>query len=275
MVQLGNHWQELLSDEFEKDYYKKLRAFLKDEYLGSHPYRVFPPMNNIFTALRLTDYDDVKVVILGQDPYHEYGQAHGLAFSVPEGVTVPPSLCNIYKELSGDLGITPPQSGCLIPWAKSGVLLLNDVLTVREGAAGSHDGIGWQYLTSRIIQLLNEREKPMVFMLWGAYARRRMEPSSASRSLAEPMMILLRIRSSSMNTGLNREMNSDGHSGSLMQRIRMELLRSRYSRISSNRFLSNPGKSRIMFLLTIEHGGRTPRLRRLSVMETHRILLHR
>ena len=183
MVQLGNHWQELLSDEFEKDYYKKLRAFLKDEYLGSHPYRVFPPMNDIFTALRLTDYDDVKVVILGQDPYHEYGQAHGLAFSVPEGVTVPPSLCNIYKELSGDLGITPPQSGCLIPWAKSGVLLLNDVLTVREGAAGSHDGIGWQYLTSRIIQLLNEREQPMVFMLWGAYARRRMELITNKRHL--------------------------------------------------------------------------------------------
>lgn len=183
MVQLGNHWQELLSDEFEKDYYKKLRAFLKDEYLGSHPYRVFPPMNDIFTALRLTDYDDVKVVILGQDPYHEYGQAHGLAFSVPEGVTVPPSLCNIYKELSGDLGITPPQSGYLIPWAKSGVLLLNDVLTVREGAAGSHDGIGWQYLTSRIIQLLNEREKPMVFMLWGAYARRRMELITNKRHL--------------------------------------------------------------------------------------------
>lgn len=183
MVQLGNHWQELLSDEFEKDYYKKLRSFLKDEYLGSHPYRVFPPMNDIFTALRLTDYDDVKVVILGQDPYHEYGQAHGLAFSVPEGVTVPPSLCNIYKELSGDLGITPPQSGYLIPWAKSGVLLLNDVLTVREGAAGSHDGIGWQYLTSRIIQLLNEREKPMVFMLWGAYARRRMELITNKRHL--------------------------------------------------------------------------------------------
>ena len=183
MVQLGNHWQELLSDEFEKDYYKKLRAFLKDEYLGSHPYRVFPPMNDIFTALRLTDYDDVKVVILGQDPYHEYGQAHGLAFSVPEGVTVPPSLCNIYKELSGDLGITPPQSGYLIPWAKSGVLLLNDVLTVREGAAGSHDGIGWQYLTSRIIQLLNKHEKPMVFMLWGAYARRRMELITNKRHL--------------------------------------------------------------------------------------------
>ena len=174
MVTLAPAWQELLSDEFKKEYYKKLREILKSEYLGKHPYRVFPPMNDIFNALRYTDYNDVKVVIIGQDPYHEYGQAHGLSFSVPNGVDIPPSLRNIYKELESDLGINPRKSGNLEDWARSGVLLLNDVLTVREGAAGSHDGIGWQNLTDRVVTLLNEREKPMVFMLWGNYAKRRL-----------------------------------------------------------------------------------------------------
>ena len=174
MIELAPTWQKLLKGEFEKDYYLKLREILKSEYLGKHPYRVFPPMNDIFNALRYTDYDDVKVVIIGQDPYHEYGQAHGLSFSVPNGVDIPPSLRNIYKELESDLGINPRKSGNLEDWARGGVLLLNDVLTVREGAAGSHDNIGWQNLTDRIVTLLNERKKPMVFMLWGNYAKRRL-----------------------------------------------------------------------------------------------------
>ncbi|HPE95182.1 MAG TPA: uracil-DNA glycosylase [Bacillota bacterium] len=175
MVQLGNGWQELLKDEFEKEYYLRLRQYLKTEYLMPHPYRVFPPMEDIFNALRYTDYPDVKAVIIGQDPYHEYGQAHGLAFSVKDGVAIPPSLRNIYAELKNDLGVPIQESGDLTRWAKNGVLLLNDVLTVREGQAGSHDSIGWQLLTTRIVQLLNERENPMVFMLWGAYAKRRLE----------------------------------------------------------------------------------------------------
>lgn len=165
----------MLSDEFGKDYYLALRERLKQEYLGNHPYRVFPPMNDIFNALRYTDYDDVKAVIIGQDPYHGFGQAHGLSFSVPPGVPIPPSLRNILTELAADVGCKPPSCGDLTPWAKEGVLLLNDVLTVREGQAGSHDGIGWQYLTGRIVSLLNEREKPMVFLLWGNYALRRRE----------------------------------------------------------------------------------------------------
>lgn len=175
MVNLKNGWQELLADEFEKDYYRNLRQYLKTEYLMPHPYRVFPPMEDIFNALRYTDYPDVKAVIIGQDPYYGYGQAHGLAFSVRDGVLIPPSLRNIYTEQKNDLGIPIPESGDLTRWAKNGVLLLNDVLTVREGQPGSHDSIGWQFLTTRIVELLNERERPMVFMLWGAYAKRRLE----------------------------------------------------------------------------------------------------
>ncbi len=170
MVQLGNSWDRLLDGEFEKEYYKKLRIFLKQEYLYSGA-RIFPPMDDIFNALRYTDYNDVKVVILGQDPYHGFGQAHGLCFSVAKGVVPPPSLVNIYKELNDDLGLPIPTHGCLTDWAKSGVLLLNSVLTVREGMAGSHRGRGWEIFTDRVIELLNEREKPMVFMLWGNYAK--------------------------------------------------------------------------------------------------------
>lgn len=170
MVNIGNSWDALLKDEFTKEYYLKLRAFLKQEYLHSGV-RIFPPMDCIFNALRYTDYGDVKVVILGQDPYHGYGQAHGLCFSVAKGVEPPPSLVNIYKELESDLGIPSPSHGCLTDWAKHGVLLLNSVLTVREGAAGSHRGRGWEVFTDRVIELLNAREKPMVFMLWGNYAK--------------------------------------------------------------------------------------------------------
>ncbi|MCH5205205.1 MAG: uracil-DNA glycosylase [Oscillospiraceae bacterium] len=168
MVNIGNEWDGLLKDEFEKDYYLKLRQFLISEYNSR---RIFPPMDDIFNALRYTSYSDVKAVILGQDPYHEIGQAHGLCFSVREGVTPPPSLVNIFKEIQDELGITPPKSGELTKWAKSGVLLLNTVLTVREGQANSHKGKGWEQLTDRVIELLNERGQPIVFLLWGRNAR--------------------------------------------------------------------------------------------------------
>ncbi len=180
MVNLGNSWDALLKEEFASDYYLKLRQFLKSEYLGSG-HRIFPPMNDIFNALKATDYNDVKVVILGQDPYHGIGQAHGLCFSVCKGVVPPPSLVNIYKELQADLGITPPSHGCLTDWAKNGVLLLNAVLTVREGQAGSHRGRGWEQFTDKVIELLNKREKPMVFMLWGNYAKAKASLIDGSR----------------------------------------------------------------------------------------------
>lgn len=170
MVNIGNSWDGLLSDQFEADYYKNIRAFLKTEY---SKYTVYPDMYDIFNALKATDYNDVKAVILGQDPYHGEGQAHGMCFSVRRGVELPPSLKNIYKELESDLGIKPASHGCLENWAKEGVLLLNTVLTVRQGAAASHRGHGWEILTDRIIELLNEREKPMVFMLWGRPAREK------------------------------------------------------------------------------------------------------
>ncbi len=168
MVNIGNEWDALLADEFKKDYYLKLRQFLISEYNSR---RIFPPMNDIFNALRYTSYSDVKAVIIGQDPYHEIGQAHGLCFSVKEGVQPPPSLVNIFKEIHDELGIEPPKSGELTKWAKSGVLLLNATLTVREGYANSHKGMGWEILTDRIIELLNEREQPIVFLLWGRNAR--------------------------------------------------------------------------------------------------------
>ena len=172
MVKLNNEWDYILSDEFKKEYYLKLREFLKYEY--SH-YNIFPSMFDIYNALRYTDYDDVKVVILGQDPYHEKGQAHGLAFSVLDGVVFPPSLQNIFIELQNDLGIKIPKNGNLIPWAKQGVLLLNTVLTVREHYANSHKGKGWENLTTEIIKKLNERKKPVIFVLWGRDAKAKKE----------------------------------------------------------------------------------------------------
>ena len=170
MVNIGNDWDRVLAGEFDKEYYQELRKFLIWEYRNRV---IYPDMYDIFNALKLTPYEDVKAVILGQDPYHEQGQAHGLAFSVQKGVQQPPSLMNIFKELHDDLGILPPpqDNGCLIPWAQQGVLLLNTCLTVREHQAGSHRGKGWETLTDRIIELLNQREKPMVFILWGANAK--------------------------------------------------------------------------------------------------------
>lgn len=182
MVNLGNSWDSLLAEEFQKKYYLELREFLKNEYLHSGA-RIFPEMNDLFSALRLTPYENVRAVILGQDPYHGYGQAHGLCFSVRKGVTPPPSLKNIYKELKTDLGIDAPEHGCLEEWAKSGVLLLNSVLTVREGQAGSHRNKGWEILTDKIISLLNESEKPISFILWGAYARSKASLITNSRHL--------------------------------------------------------------------------------------------
>lgn len=168
MVKLNNDWDDILRDEFEKDYYLKLRQFLAAEYRTG---TVYPNMFDIFNALKLTSFSETKVVILGQDPYHGFGQAHGLCFSVKRGVVPPPSLKNIYKELESDVGFIPPQHGELTEWAKQGVLLLNTVLTVREHEPNSHKGIGWETFTSRVIQELNNKTRPVVFLLWGANAR--------------------------------------------------------------------------------------------------------
>lgn len=170
MVSLGNSWDEILKDEFEKDYYQKIRKFLIHEY---NNYKVYPNMYDIFNALKLSDYNDIKVVIIGQDPYHEEGQAHGLCFSVQKGVQVPPSLVNIYKELNTDLGCYIPNNGFLEKWAKQGVLLLNNVLTVRQGQANSHKTCGWEVFTDRVIIELNKRENPIVFLFWGANAKKK------------------------------------------------------------------------------------------------------
>lgn len=182
MMHIGNEWDALLADEIKKDYYLRLREFLKQEYSTRN---IYPPMNDIFNALRRTSYSDVKAVILGQDPYHGAGQAHGMCFSVKKGTPPPPSLQNIFKELKSDLGIDPPNHGELTAWADNGVLLLNTVLTVREGQANSHKGMGWEQFTDRIIELLNQREKPMVFLLWGGNAR------SKARLITNPNHLVL------------------------------------------------------------------------------------
>lgn len=168
MVSLGNDWDELLKSEFEKPYYLNIRSFLKSEYFSR---TVFPPMHDIFNALKYTPFEKTKVVILGQDPYHEPGQAHGLSFSVKKGVKIPPSLVNIYKELNSDIGMAIPNHGELTSWATQGVLLLNATLTVRQGQANSHQKIGWATFTDNIIKILNESDRPIVFLLWGGNAR--------------------------------------------------------------------------------------------------------
>ena len=168
MVNFGNDWNGILKDEFEKEYYIRLREFLIREYRTEE---VYPPMEDIFNALKYSSYSDTKVVIIGQDPYHQPGQAHGLCFSVNKGVRIPPSLVNIYKEIKNDLGIDQPPHGYLADWAHQGVLLLNATLTVRRGRPNSHKGKGWEIFTDRIIDILNQRDKPMVFILWGANAR--------------------------------------------------------------------------------------------------------
>ena len=170
MIEFGNKWDELLKDEFTKDYYLKLRSFLINEYKTQ---TVYPPMDDVFNALKLTSYEDVKAVILGQDPYHEPCQAHGLAFSVPSDMQYPPSLVNIFKELEDDMGLRPERNdseGVLVPWAKQGVLLLNTALTVRAHEANSHRGMGWETFTDAVIKILAQRDTPMVFILWGSNA---------------------------------------------------------------------------------------------------------
>ena len=167
MVNFGNKWDSLLKEEFQEEYYQKLRTFLITEYRTK---TIYPDMYHIFEAMKATDYDDVKVVILGQDPYHEPNQAHGMAFSVQPGVRIPPSLFNIYKELSSQLGLTIPNHCYLMKWAKQGVLHLNAVLTVERGKANSHKNMGWEQFTDRVIQLVNAKEKPVVFLLWGSNA---------------------------------------------------------------------------------------------------------
>jgi uracil-DNA glycosylase len=172
---IKNDWGPLLESEFDAPYYKQLRSFLKEEYKTS---TIYPSMDDIFNALHFTPYEKVKIVILGQDPYHGPGQAHGLSFSVQPGTAPPPSLKNMYKELNADLGCHVPKHGYLKQWADEGVLLLNTVLTVRHGQAHSHREKGWERFTDRIISLVNEREKPAVFLLWG-------RPAQSKRSLID------------------------------------------------------------------------------------------
>lgn len=165
-------WDALLADELQKEYITELDAFLETEYQNG---KVHPDRNDIFTAFKWTGYEDTKVVIFGQDPYHEENQAHGLAFSVQKGVDIPPSLQNIYKELQNELGLYIPNNGFLEKWARQGVLLLNASLTVRDGEANSHKGKGWERFTDRVTELLNQRKKSVIFLLWGNDAKRKQE----------------------------------------------------------------------------------------------------
>lgn len=170
LANLCNDWADVLQEELEKPYCKTLLDSLEDRYQVS---TVYPDRDDVFNALNYTSYEQTKVVILGQDPYHGPGQAHGLSFSVRPGVKLPPSLRNIYKELNDDLGCRAPNHGCLLPWAKQGVLLLNTVLTVEEGQPFSHQGMGWERFTDRVVEALNERERPAVFLLWGRHAQEK------------------------------------------------------------------------------------------------------
>ena len=170
MAAIENDWLEPLSEEFHKPYYKNLYETVKQAY---HDGLVFPPAEDIFNAFHFTPLSDVKVVIIGQDPYHNVGQAHGLCFSVQPGIDTPPSLQNIYKELQEDMGCYIPNNGCLTKWAKEGVLLLNTVLTVRAHEANSHKGIGWETFTDAVIRIVDEKDDPVVFLLWGAPAQKK------------------------------------------------------------------------------------------------------
>lgn len=167
-MHIGNDWDLVLAEEYTKEYYAELVDFVAEEYEN---HRVYPPREDVFNALRACSYEDTKVVILGQDPYHQEGQANGLCFSVNRGVKIPPSLVNIYKELKADIGMEIPEHGCLSSWASQGVLLLNTVLTVRDSMPNSHKGKGWEVFTDAVIRKLNQRERPMVFILWGANAK--------------------------------------------------------------------------------------------------------
>lgn len=183
MSAIENDWLEPLKDEFKKDYYKQLFYKIKEEYAT---YPVYPPSDEIFSAFHLTPLHQVKVVIIGQDPYHEPGQAHGLSFSVKPGIDIPPSLVNIYKELADDVGITIPNNGYLVKWAEQGVLMLNTILTVRAHQAFSHKGIGWEQFTDAAIEILNKENRPIVFLLWGKPAQMK------SEMLNNPMHLVLK-----------------------------------------------------------------------------------
>lgn len=169
---IGNNWDLALKNEFESDYFRQIMEFVDDEYAKK---TVYPPYDDIFNAFKLTDIEDVKVVILGQDPYHEEGQAHGLAFSTPEGRPIPRSLKNIFKEINEEYDYPIPDSGCLESWAEQGVFLLNTVLTVEAGNANSHSKCGWQTFTDRVIEILNQQNQPIVFLLWGKQAEKKKE----------------------------------------------------------------------------------------------------
>ena len=169
-VKIESSWKEVLKEEFEKPYFKKLVEFVKTEYKSS---KIYPPGKEIFAAFNATSFDKVKVVIIGQDPYHGPGQAHGLSFSVPEGIPHPPSLRNIFKELNSDLNVPVPKSGNLENWARQGVFLLNATLTVRASNAGSHQNKGWEEFTDVVIHKLSEKKENLVFILWGAYAQKK------------------------------------------------------------------------------------------------------
>ena len=181
-VKIEESWKALLQEEFDKPYFAELIAFVKNEYAQT---RIFPPGKLIFNAFNHCTVDNTKVVILGQDPYHGPGQAHGLCFSVQPGVQPPPSLQNIFKELQSDLGIVPPKDGTLTKWAKQGVLMLNTTLTVRAGQANSHKNLGWTTFTDHVIEKLNDHEKPIVFLLWGGNAR------SKARLITAPQHLVL------------------------------------------------------------------------------------
>jgi len=180
MAILKNDWAPLLEKEFEKPYYQHLRTILRNEYQTKI---IYPDQNDIYNALHMTSFNETKVVIIGQDPYHGPGQAHGLSFSVKPDVAIPPSLRNIYKELQSDLGCSIPNHGYLVKWAKQGVLLLNAVLTVRAGEPNSHKALGWEMFTDRVIETLNAREKPVVFILWGRFAQEKQRLISSTRHL--------------------------------------------------------------------------------------------
>jgi len=169
---IGNDWDLALKDEFEKEYFIKIMEFVDEEYKTK---TIYPPYEDIFNAFKLTPLENVKVVILGQDPYHEPGQAHGLAFSTPEGRPIPRSLKNIFKEINEEFSYPIPQSGCLESWAHEGVFLLNTVLTVEEGNANSHSKCGWQTFTDNVIEILNSQNRPIVFLLWGKQAEKKKE----------------------------------------------------------------------------------------------------
>ncbi len=178
LINIADGWRELLADEFEKPYLHKLEAFVDGE---RERYTVFPPEPEVFSAMRLTPYEQVKVLLLGQDPYHDNNQAHGLCFSVRPGIKPPPSLMNMFRELHDDVGFRVPNNGYLVPWAQQGILMLNAVLTVRAHEANSHKGHGWETFTDRIISLVSAREDPVVFVLWGAYAQKKRALIDTSR----------------------------------------------------------------------------------------------